>query len=458
MNTLRKNLWVSLCLIFVLFICSVNVKADSEFVEAVGEWSSFEIVGGTPVNPGAYPWIAQIGYDHPRFGDLDIWCGGALIDRSWVLSAAHCFDDTTASRYTLTLGEHEISENEGTEQIIDVEEIIIHPDYQDTTGTDNDIALLHLASPAQLNDRVGIVQLGTLPGAATPLTVIGWGSTSQGGAVSDILLQTHVPLRTNTDCSNAYPGRITDSMFCAGFDEGEHDSCQGDSGGPIFFDEGGGEWRQVGIVSWGDGCAVADKFGVYTSVTRFTDWINNSIGRVDEVPTPNVIGQAQAAAEAVIVSKELTVGLVTTANHQSVQAGNVISQNPTGGTMVAQGSTVDLVVSLGPPEVKIIPISPPFTQGSISEAGGENLFTFTVETGGSCTIETKGETVGIDTVVSLFGPANQTTPIHENDDIGGGNRNSRITASLEPGTYHVKVKLYKNTPLGDYTIFVRSNE
>ncbi len=178
MNTLRKNLWESLCLIFILFICFGNVEADSEFVETAGEWTSFEIVGGTEVDPGAYPWTAQIGFDHPRFGDLDIWCGGALIDRSWVLSAAHCFDDTTASRYTLTLGEHTVSENEGTEQIINVDEIIIHPDYQQTTGTDNDIALLRLASPAQLNDRVRIIELGTLPDAATPLTVIGWGSTS----------------------------------------------------------------------------------------------------------------------------------------------------------------------------------------------------------------------------------------------------------------------------------------
>ncbi len=248
-------------------------------------------------------------------------------------------------------------------------------------------------------------------------------------------------------------------MFCAGFDEGGHDSCQGDSGGPIFFDEGGGEWRQVGIVSWGEGCAQPDKFGVYTNVAQFTEWINNTIGRVTDVPTPNVIGLAQAAAEAKIVSGELTVGIVTTIHHQSVPSGSVISQNPTAGTMVEQGRTVDLVISLGiPNEVKTIPISPPFTKGSIPEAGGENLFAFTVETVGSYTIETKGETAGIDTVLSLFGPASQTTPIHENDDIGGGNRNSRITASLDQGTYRVKVKLYKNTPLGDYTIFVRSNE
>ncbi len=103
-----------------------------------------------------------------------------------------------------------------------------------------------------------------------------------------------------------------------------------------------------------------------------------------------------------------------------------------------------------------IPISPPLTKGSISTAGTENLFEFMVETEGSYTIETKGETGSVDTVMSLFGPDSKTTFIQENDDLGPGNFNSRIISTLTPGTYYVKVKLYYDNQVGEYTIFVQA--
>jgi hypothetical protein len=130
----------------------------------------------------------------------------------------------------------------------------------------------------------------------------------------------------------------------------------------------------------------------------------------------------------------------------------VISQNPTEGTMVASGSTVDLVVSLGPKYVtsKIIPVSPPPTKGSISTPGMVNLFQFTVGSHGSFTIETKAETSTMDTVMSLFGPNSQTTLLLENDDIDSQrNLNSRITADLAPGTYHVKIRNYHSNQRGE---------
>jgi len=178
------------------------------------------------------------------------------------------------------------------------------------------------------------------------------------------------------------------------------------------------------------------------------------------VPTPNVAGQTQINAEGTIVSVGLTVGIVTHRHHQSA-AGRVISQNPTEGTMVALGSPVDLDVSKGPDDMisKIIPVSPPPTKGSISTPGMVNLFQFTVESQGSFTIETKAEPHTLDTVMSLFGPNSQTTLLHENDDIDGSrNRNSRITANLAPGTYHVKIRYFHSNQRGDYTIFVKANE
>ena len=127
-------------IIFIPFNYPEIVKGESEGDVPPELKRSSRIVGGDETEPGAYPWTAQIGYDHPDARNFEVWCGGALIHRLWVLSAAHCFDDTTASRYTLTLGEHDINQDEGTEQIHDIAEIIIHPDYQASTN-DNDIAL-----------------------------------------------------------------------------------------------------------------------------------------------------------------------------------------------------------------------------------------------------------------------------------------------------------------------------
>ena len=227
-----------------------------------------QIVGGVEAIPGAYPWMASI----------NGICGGSLIDQSWVLTAAHCVDGgTTAGDLEVTLGDHDRGRNEGTEQILAVNRIIIADGYDDPRNN-NDIALLELAAPARLNARVGIVELGNLPPIGEDLRVIGWGSTSSSGPSSPTLLQVDVPLTSDAACEDAYPDwDITDSMFCAGVPQGGIDSCQGDSGGPIFDEQR----RQVGIVSWGEGCAAPGKFGVYTDVSEFNDWINANVPMPD---------------------------------------------------------------------------------------------------------------------------------------------------------------------------------
>ena len=74
------------------------------------------------------------------------------------------------------------------------------------------------------------------------------------------------------------------------------------------------------------------------------------------VTVPDVVGLSQSGAESAIVAAGLTVGGVSTQNSDTVPAGNVISQDPGGGTSVTSGSAVDIVVSLGPVLVTVLDV------------------------------------------------------------------------------------------------------
>ena len=121
------------------------------------------------------------------------------------------------------------------------------------------------------------------------LTVMGWGNQSTTGEeFPDRLFQVEVPLVSNQQCANNYaPGgtTITENMICAGFKQGGKDSCQGDSGGPLLY-QLNGTWQQVGIVSFGEGCAQPDFPGVYARVEKYNDWVSQQIGSMTTNPTP----------------------------------------------------------------------------------------------------------------------------------------------------------------------------
>ncbi|XP_053782222.1 anionic trypsin [Desmodus rotundus] len=223
-----------------------------------------KIVGGYTCEKNSVPYQVSlnIGYH---------FCGGSLINDQWVVSAAHCYK----SRIEVRLGEHNIEVLEGDEQFIDSAKVIRHPGY-DSWTVDNDIMLIKLSSPANMNGRVSAISLPTACApAGTQCLISGWGNTLSSGINNPELLQClDAPLLSQEECEASYPGQITDSMICAGFLEGGKDSCQGDSGGPVVCN---GELQ--GIVSWGYGCALENKPGVYTKVCNFVDWIQKTMAQ-----------------------------------------------------------------------------------------------------------------------------------------------------------------------------------
>ncbi|XP_070822469.1 trypsin-1-like isoform X2 [Chaetodon trifascialis] len=194
------------------------------------------------------------------------FCGGSLVNENWVVSAAHCYK----SRVEVRLGEHNIRVNENTEQFIRSSRVIRHPRYS-SYNINNDIMLIKLSQPAVFNQYVQPVPLPTsCAPAGTMCTVSGWGDTQTVDGNKLQCLQ--IPILSESDCDNSYPGMITDAMFCAGYLEGGKDSCQGDSGGPVICN---GELQ--GVVSWGYGCAERDHPGVYAKVCIFTDWLQSTM-------------------------------------------------------------------------------------------------------------------------------------------------------------------------------------
>lgn len=234
------------------------------------------IVGGVDANHGSWPWQAML-----RTTSGFPYCGGSLVHPEWVVTATHCVKGKRPNTIIIRLGAHRRVLSVGTEQDIVVSKVITHPSYHKPSTYSHDIALLKLSRPATLNKYVNLVCLPHAVAAPTDGTICwitGWGRLASGGATPDILQQVSVPVVSRARCDRAYPGKIHDSMICAGLDQGGIDSCQGDSGGPMVCETGGRYYLQ-GATSWGYGCASPGKFGVYAKVKYLLNWLNSEMAK-----------------------------------------------------------------------------------------------------------------------------------------------------------------------------------
>ncbi|MCI4624939.1 MAG: serine protease [Candidatus Magnetoovum sp. WYHC-5] len=279
-NYNTRSLFVILISMLVFaFIIKVERALAGETIE-----EDKRIVGGTISSSGSWPWQAAL-VTKGSANDFDgQFCGGSLINSKWVLTAAHCITDDSgnimaSSTIRVVLGKVQLSSSGG--ERIKVLSIIKHPSYSAEDNT-NDIALIQLMqTSSQTPVSIASTNDASLYAASKSATVTGWGLTSEGGSASDDLREVTVPIVSSSTCSSAYTSEgvtILDTMLCAG--QTGKDTCNGDSGGPLVVQNASANgYILAGITSFGSssGCAAAGKYGVYTNVASFYDWINQQM-------------------------------------------------------------------------------------------------------------------------------------------------------------------------------------
>eukprot|EP00591_Stephanopyxis_turris_P010243 CAMPEP_0195517226 /NCGR_PEP_ID=MMETSP0794_2-20130614/10247_1 /TAXON_ID=515487 /ORGANISM="Stephanopyxis turris, Strain CCMP 815" /LENGTH=572 /DNA_ID=CAMNT_0040645999 /DNA_START=23 /DNA_END=1738 /DNA_ORIENTATION=- len=268
-----------------------------------------QVVGGVEVNPPQkYPFMVY------GFG-----CGASLVSHNVLLSAAHC-ENAYPPDALIEIGRHDLDDYAEDYETHRVAEAVVHPMYNEG-NLDYDFMMIRL-------DGVSIhqpVALDTgdisLDSGKTAVTM-GWGDTSEGGSSSSVLLEAEVELSSHSDCQSAYPDHtITDRMVCAA-GEGK-DSCQGDSGGPLIDAD---SLKQIGVVSWGTGCARENYPGVYAKVQDQIGWIQKYIDQWDFTPSPTPPFSCDDLFVNVIIATDYYGGetswTLKTASGQMIMVGN----------------------------------------------------------------------------------------------------------------------------------------
>jgi len=261
-------------------MCNCNRQPTAKNISSISQ-AALKVINGVEVDYKKYPYFGVLWIDRSP------GCGASLIrrgTRNIVITAAHCVYQKRASRLQVGFYQPTLTTKK---YIYNITKVIIHPNYNNNTS-ENDIALLYISAtpPAVVvpllipSKSVGLTFI--VPGTKTK--VIGYGLTDPNNNVpSNKLLLGDVPIVSkNSSANNQYePSLITNGMILASkfFPDSSQnvDSCSGDSGGPLLYVYNGVTYL-VGLVSWGNGCAVSGYPGVYTDVNYYREWINKNAG------------------------------------------------------------------------------------------------------------------------------------------------------------------------------------
>lgn len=231
------------------------------------------IIGGISAGTTDFQYLVSLQDYYSHF------CVGSLIAPDVILTAAHCLGGS----YKVIAGQSNLSSDNG--QVMVKLKEMTHPEY-DAYSSNNDFGLIFLTKEVSNAQVSKLNQDNSYPSVGASVTVAGWGDTAQSEMAtkaSDELMRVNVNVISNVDCEDSsdgrgidYFGQITDNMLCAKVRGGGKDACQGDSGGPLSVTNNDVH-VQVGIVSWGIGCARDEFPGVYSRISKAYSWIQNEV-------------------------------------------------------------------------------------------------------------------------------------------------------------------------------------
>lgn len=269
-------------LIHLLIVTVLTVSVRSEHVNSpscgerpLGNSLINKIVNGFEAIPGDWGWQVSLSNQGRHF------CGGAIFNNQWVLTAAHCFQSAYNPYLTIDLGVHNRNNKESWAISRKAEKVIIHPQFSMQMMA-SDIALVKLDKPVTFDGEY-IIE-ACMPGHDLDVQkktgwITGWGSLRIGGSPTTELMEVTMPIQTDSHCKSRYGWMVnTASTICAGVYSGNSGACQGDSGGPFVVKGDDGKWIVVGLTSWGPSQNNQCGFGtVFTRVSYYLDWIDQQI-------------------------------------------------------------------------------------------------------------------------------------------------------------------------------------
>lgn len=226
------------------------------------------VIGGTPAIRSEWPWLVGINNtkSHPF-----ISCNGTLLTSKIVLTSAHCVEGLEPNSVEILIPAQNLSAlTIGSK--LPVAKIFIHPHYSRGPRIEHDIAIVELSKDSPPPFVRISTDPSTDPETGSPGLIAALSQDSEGSRTLT-LFQATMPVVSTEMCLAAYEGQISNTHICAGFVEGGVDACQGAAGGPLVTVDKYSRKYQVGIVSWGEGCALPLRFGVYTRVSSYVEWI-----------------------------------------------------------------------------------------------------------------------------------------------------------------------------------------
>ncbi len=271
-----------------------------------------KIVGGSNIGISQAPWQVALISAYSSNNYQGQFCGGSVVSREWIVTAAHCVSGKTPADFIVLAGTAVLNESGLSGNT--VKRIMVHPTWNSTT-IEGDVALIQLTSPLTLStgqiEKINIPS--SKPAGATQAKISGWGSTwfadssssfsydwnNTGKKYPKNLQGATVNVGNDSLCTSLLGSSNYKpiSMLCAGLVDINLDfivdACQGDSGGPLATSVGG-KWYLSGIVSWGFGCSWLTP-GVYTNVANYSNWITTNAIPVKYGVTYNVNGSSSGS-------------------------------------------------------------------------------------------------------------------------------------------------------------------